>query len=420
MARTTFITTGIILSFLWSGCSKEKEAVVEPVRPVQLAEVKRDSIQRIITADGILRALDQSAITPKISAPVSKFFVNRGDYVNKGQLLAVLENRDLAASVVDAKGAYDQVSAAYRNVASASVPDEITKAQADVQAAKQTMDAAQKLMQNREQLFRDGALARKQVDEAALAYAQAKGQYETNLKHLESVQGVSRLEEVRSAQGQVDSAKGKFEAAQAQLAYSEIRSPIDGVVADRAVFPGEMAAAGSPLLTVMDVSSVIARVNIPQAHAVYVQVGQPAKITSTDGSVEVNGKVTVVSPAVDPQATTLEVWVQAANPGEKLRPGGTVHVAINADTIRNAIVVPPAALLPSSAGGTAVIVVGTDMVAHEHKVQVGLRTADKVQIRDGVEEGAKVVIAGGLGLEDGAKVKLQEAADKKDEDQEKK
>ena len=423
MGKTTFIAAGVAMTLFLAGCGKEKEKEAEPVRPVQLIEVQRGSIPRIITADGILRALDQSAITPKLSAPVSKFFVNRGDHVKKGQLLAVLENRDLAASVEDAKGAYEQASAVLRNTSAASVPDELTKAQADVQAAKQTMEAAQKLLQSREQLFRDGALARRLVDEAAVAYAQAKSQYDTSLRHLESVQSVSRHEEVKGAQGQANSAKGKYEAAQAQLSYSEIRSPIDGVIADRAIFPGEMASAGTPLLTVMDVSSVIARVSVPQAQAAYVKVGQPARIASSDGLVQVAGKVTVVSPAVDPQATTVEVWAQAANTGEKLRPGGTVHVTITADTIRNAIVVPPAALLQSSEGGTAVIVVGADMIAHEHKVQVGVRTADKAQILEGVEPGAKIVVAGGLGLEDGARVRLQEAADnneKKDDDKEKK
>ena len=423
MGKITFIAAGVAMTLFLAGCGKEKEKEAEPVRPVQLIEVQRGSIPRIITADGILRALDQSAITPKLSAPVSKFFVNRGDHVKKGQLLAVLENRDLAASVEDAKGAYEQASAALRNTSAASVPDELTKAQADVQAAKQTMEAAQKLLQSREQLFRDGALARRLVDEAAVAYAQAKSQYDTSLRHLESVQSVSRHEEVKGAQGQANSAKGKYEAAQAQLSYSEIRSPIDGVIADRAIFPGEMASAGTPLLTVMDVSSVIARVSVPQAQAAYVKVGQPARIASSDGLVQVAGKVTVVSPAVDPQATTVEVWAQAANTGEKLRPGGTVHVTITADTIRNAIVVPPAALLQSSEGGTAVIVVGADMIAHEHKVQVGVRTADKAQILEGVEPGAKIVVAGGLGLEDGARVRLQEAADnneKKDDDKEKK
>jgi len=415
--RTTALAP-IALLLVLCGCAKEKEKETEPVAPVQLIEVRKEPIDRVIVAEGILRALDQSAVMPKISAPVSKFFVNRGDHVTRGQLLATLENRDLAASVTDARGSYEQASANYRNVSAATVPEAIVKAQADVEAAKQQTDSAKKLLDSREQLFKEGALARKLVDEASVAYAQAKSQYDTARKHLESVQSVGRHEEVKGAAGQLESAKGKFEAAQAQLSYSEVRSPISGVVADRSVFAGEIAAAGTPLITVVDVSSVIARINIPQAQAAFVRVGQPADVTASDGQLETKGKVTVVSPALDPQSTTVEVWVQAPNPGERFRPGGTVHVTIAAETIKDAIVVPLEALLPSDEGGSALMVVGPDSVAHQHKVTTGVRSDGKVQILSGSEAGQKVVVSGGVGLQDGAKVKVEKpgkAGEKKDE-----
>jgi HlyD family secretion protein len=409
MRKAAFLTSLLGLLLALGGCSKPEEKETAAVVPVQVVQAVREPIQRVITADGLLRALDQSAITPKISAPVSEFRVNRGDHVQKGQVLATLESRDLAAAVADAKGAYDQADAGYRNVSSASVPDEIAKSQAEAQSAKQAMDAAQRVLESRQKLFADGALARRQVDEANVAYIQAKGQYDTAQKHMESVEGVSRLEDVRAAGGQLASAKAKYEAAQAQLSYAEIRSPIAGVVADRPAFPGEMAGAGTPLLTVMDISSVIARVNIPQAEAAHVKVGQPAKIVSADSSAEADGRVTVVSPALDPQSTTVEIWVQAANPGEKLRPGGAVRVSIMTDTVKDAVVVPRESLLPSAEGGTAVMLVGADSVAHEKKVEVGIRNAGKVQILEGVAPGDKVVTVGGVGMQDGAKVSIEEA-----------
>ncbi len=406
MTRTRILGAAAA-AVLLAGCSKPKEKEEEPVPLVQLAPVQRESIKRVITGEGVLRAIDQSAIMPKITAPVAKFYVNRGDHVRKGQLLATLENRDLAASVVDAKGAFDQAEANYRNLSSAQVPDEMVKAQADVNAAQQAALSAKKVLDSREQLFKEGALAHRLVDEAAASYAQAKSTYETAQKHLESLQSVGRHEEVRGAAGNLESAKGKYQAAQAQLAYSEVRSPISGVIADRAVFPGEMANAGSALLTVMDISAVIARINLPQAQAAYVRVGQPATVAATDSSVEVQGKVTVVSPAVDPQSTTVEIWVQAPNPGERLRPGGTVHVTIQAGTVPDATVVPVAALLPSQEGGTAVMVVGQDMVAHQHKAEVGVRNSDVAQLLSGAQPGEQVIVSGGVGLDDGAKVRVQ-------------
>ncbi|MDQ1471722.1 MAG: HlyD family secretion protein, partial [Bryobacterales bacterium] len=117
----------------------------------------------------------------------------------------------------------------------------------------------------------------------------------------------------------------------------------------------------------------------------------------------------VVSPAVDPSTTTVEVWVQAPNPGERLKPGGTVHVTIKAETLKDVVIVPSAALLNFEEGGQKVMVVGGDGLAHERRITVGVRQGDNVEIATGVQEGEKVVVSGGLGLEDKAKVKIVEA-----------
>src|SRR5258708_16669910 len=161
-----------------TGCSsKPKEAETEAVVPVQVAEVKRDSIRRIVSAQAILFPVDQANVMPKISAPVKTFHVKRGDHVPKGQLLPVLGNRALAAAVGDNKGAYQQAKSALRTTSAATVPEESNKAQQDVQAAKQAMDAAQKVYESRKQLFDQGALARRLVEEASITYVTARGTY---------------------------------------------------------------------------------------------------------------------------------------------------------------------------------------------------------------------------------------------------
>jgi multidrug efflux pump subunit AcrA (membrane-fusion protein) len=399
-----------------SGCSKEAPKEAEPIVPVQVTPVRQDSIRRIVTADGVLFARDWSNVMPKISAPVRKFYVNRGDHVTQGQLVAELESSDLRAAAAESKGQVDQAEANYRSTAGATVPEEVSKAQADVQAAKQAADAAQKLLENREKLLREGALARKLVDDAQVAYAQAKSQYETAQSHLKALQSVGKQEQIVGAAAQVEAAKGHQQSAQAQVGYAQIHSPIAGVISDRPVYPGEMANAGAPLFTVMDISSVSAHANIPQTEAAYLKVGNAATLTQIGTDVEIAGKVTMVSPAVDPNSTTVQVWVAAANPGERLKPGASVRVSIVAATIPNAVVVPSAAILPSSEGGTSVIVAGSDSVAHEKKVQVGIREPDKVQILSGVSAGEPVVIVGGVGLQDGTKVRVEKPGEKKAED----
>ena len=392
-------------------CSKPKEAEVEPVVPVQVAEAKHDSIDRIVSASAILYPVDQANVMPKISAPVKAFHVKRGDHVGKDQLLAVLENKDLQAAVGDSKGAYQQAQSALRTTTSGTVPEDTNKAQQDTRAAKQAMEAAQKVFESRKQLFDQGALARRLVEEANVAYVQTRSQHEIALKHLQTVESVSRVEQVKGAEAQVESAKAKYQGAEAQLSYSEIRSPIAGIIADRPLYAGEIASAGTPLVTIVNISRVIARANIPVGQAASVKLGNPATISQTDAQAQATGKVTVISPAVDLNSTTVEVWVEADNPGERLKPGATVRVDIQAETIKDAIVIPVAALLPSAEGGVQVLVVGPDSKAHEKKVEVGIREPDKVQIVKGVAAGEKVITVGGMGLEDGAKVSLKAAGE---------
>jgi multidrug efflux pump subunit AcrA (membrane-fusion protein) len=396
--RSTLKRAPLVLLVLLAGCSHKEEKETEAVVPVQAAAAQRAPIRRIVRAEAVLFPKNQAAITPKISAPVRQFAVNRGDPVRAGQVVALLENRDLAAAVAETKAQYEQAQAAYHATTAASLPEEVSKSELDAQAARQAFEAAQKLYQSREQLFKDGALARRLVDEAQVAFVQAKTQYETAQQHLAALKNVSRDAQTRGAAAQVEAAKSHYEAAVAQLGYSEIRSPIDGVVVDRPLYAGEMANAGTPLLTVMDTSRVVARANLPEREAAFVKLGDAATLAPGGA-----GKVTVVSPAVDPASTTVQVWVEAPNPGGRLKPGASVEVAITAATLNDAVVIPASALLPSN----TVMVVGADSVAHIRNIETGVRDAELVQAAKGLEPGERVVTVGALGLTDGAKVRVE-------------
>ncbi len=395
------------LLLLTAACSKEETPGPEPLAPVQTVVAQRSAIQRMIQARGILYPVNQAGVTPKISAPVKAFYVNRGDRVHRDQLLAVLENTDLAAAVAEAKGGYEQAESSYRSTTSISLPEDATKAQADVQSTREALDAAQKLYESRKELFQQGALPRRLVDEANVAYVQARNQHDIAVKHLESLEKTGKEEQVKAATAQLDAARGRYQAAQAQLGYSEIHSPIDGVITDRPTYAGEMATAGAPLLTVMDISRVIARANVPSDQLTFLRVGNQARISPPDSPDQTSGRVTVVSPALDPNSMTAEVWVEAANPGNSFKPGMAVHVVINAGEVPDAVVIPATALLPAEGGASAVLVVDAHSVSHKKAVRTGIREADKVQVLSGVQAGEQVVVVGGVGLEDGAKVSVQ-------------
>ena len=387
-----------------AGCSREQPEQ-QPLVTVQAATVKTQSLQQVITAEAVLFPKNEAAITSKVVAPVSRFFVNRGSRVRKGELLAILESRDISASVTENRGALEQAQAQYETTVRASVPEDLKKAELDAKAAKEALDAQQKVYDSRKKLFQEGALPGKELDAAAVALAQARAQSDVAQQHLASLKAVGQKNALKSAAGQLASAEGKYKGAQAQLGYTEIRSPIDGVVTDRPVWPGEIPASGTPLLTIMDTSSVVARAHIAQDRAALLKPGDAATIIAADVP-PVSGKVTVVSPALDQGSTTVQVWVEADNKSGSLRPGSTVQVNITARTIANAITIPEQAILKSPEGAMTVMVIDHQGKARQREVATGIQSGDLVQITKGLQAGEIVVTTGAYGLPDGTQVKV--------------
>src|SRR5260370_17418517 len=115
-----------------------------------------------------------------------------------------------------------------------------------------------------------------------------------------------------------------------------------------------MAAAGTPLITVMDISSVIAKAHIPQADAALLKMGDPGTLTVPGIDEPIKGKITVVSPALDPGSTTVEVWLEAKNPKNQLKPGTSVQLSVTARARNEAPALPPPPPLHPPAGDPTV------------------------------------------------------------------
>jgi multidrug efflux pump subunit AcrA (membrane-fusion protein) len=369
------------VSVALSGCASKQESTPPPTVTVQVATAEVKPIQDVVTADAVLYPREQAAIVPRINAPVKKFYVQRGSKVHASQLLAELEDRDLVGAVTENQGGYQQAQANYDTASQ--------KARQDLVLAKQQLDAQQKIYENRQSLFKQGAVSQKDVTDAHIALTQARDQYQVAQKQFD----------LQAAEGQLQAAKGKSSSAAAQLSYARIVSPINGVVTDRPIYPGETAPSGAPILTVMDLSQVIARAHIAQQEAAELKAGDPAKISVPGQSEDFSGKVTLVSPALDPNSTTVEVWVQAANPEGKLKPGSSVRVAIVSETVPNAIVVPVAAILTGADSATSVFTLDAANKPLRQTVKVGIRTDTDAQITDGLKGGERVVTVGAFELD---------------------
>ena len=389
-----------------TGCAHEAKDA-DPVVSVQVTPAHRETISQIVSTEAVVFPLQQAVITPKITSTIKEFLVQRGSHVKKDQLLAVLENADLSAAAEQSKGDFEQAEAGYVTTTNASLPQQIQKAELDAASFKAAFDAQQKVYDSRKQLYQQGALPRKDLDTAEVALSQARAQYEEAQRQLEDLRRVGKEQTLKSATGQLASAKGKYLGAQAQLSYSQIRSPIDGVVTDRPLYPGELATANQPLLTVMNTSTLIAKAHIAQSQAALLKTGDPASIVIPGAEKEVAARVSLISPALDPGSTTLEVWIETNKPPAELRPGMTVRANITAKTAKEAIVIPSTALFHNPDGTAYVLLAGADGIAHVKPVETGVTGTTQVAITSGLNLNDPVITSGGYALPDGTHIKVE-------------
>ena len=203
LARSALLLAGAIY---FHGCSSsEKEPT--PLVTVQVTPAKRGPIELEVSSDAVVYPLQQAVIMPKITSTIAKFYVQRGTRVKQGQLLALLENKDLAGAAEQSKGEFEQAEASYATTVGASLPQQIQKAELDAKAAKLAFDAQQKVYDARKQLYEQGALPRRDFDMADVALAQARSANEQAQKQLADLQRLGKEQTLKSATGQRSAAE---------------------------------------------------------------------------------------------------------------------------------------------------------------------------------------------------------------------
>jgi HlyD family secretion protein len=408
----SLISTGSLaaLLLLSAGCGPA-EKVEDPVVSVQTTPAERTTISEAVSAEAVVYPVEQAIISPKITAPITEFKVQRGSRVKKGDVLAVLENRDLAGQAEASKGNFEQADAGYVTSVDSTIPQQVQKAELDAAAAKAAFDAQQRVYDSRKELLKQGAIPQREMDAAEVALAQARSVNEVAQKQLADLQRLGKAQALKSAHGSRLTAEGQMHAAEAQFSYSQIRSPIDGVVTDRPLYAGDLATANQPILTVMNLSRLIAKSHVPQSEAAKLKLGNSAELKVSGLDEPVKGRITLVSPALDPGSTTIEVWVEASKPNPEVKPGMTVEVSMTGKTVKDAIVVPAGAIFKNAEGGTDyVVLAGSDQKAHWKTVQVGVRNGEDAQIISGINAGDPIVSTGGYALPDNTKIKIEAAA----------
>ena len=375
-----------------------KKGMMDQVPLVDVAPVTQGLIEEKIIRTGDIAPNAQVTIFSKVQGWVGKINVREGDLVKTGQVLVTLDSREAEAAVAQAQASLEAGRARLKQVQATS--EETVQSQ--IQQTKANMELAQADLKRAQELQEKNFIARQQLDEARMKYNVAKANYDLALN---SIRQKTWENDIALAEAQVNQAKATLELNKAQLANLIILSPMNGGITKRYVDPGTMVKDTTPILTLMDFTEMKMVVNVIEREFIYLQKGQPVKITVTAFPDRVfTGRIEVITPALELQSRTAEIQISIPNPGFVLKPGmfGRAEVILRSN--------PQAVLVPIQSLFTEVdkdfVFVLKENKTFRRAVRKGVVRDTVVEILQGVSPGEQVVTAGQLSLKDGTQVRL--------------
>jgi len=352
--------------------AKPQQSADSPPAFVRVQTVTADrTVRDSVVQNMSIEAVNRVRMTPRVSGRLERLHVKQGDRVKKGQLVATLEHEQQNALI----------GATEASLASAKADTE--RARAEMMNAKTNLDRYRRLVE-------EGFSTQQQFDTIETAYSSARAAHAAAAA--KERQALAELERVR----------------QARMDYIML-APMDGtVLSDYALAPGAMISPSSPIADVADLRKLKATLRVPELKIFAIKPGMPV-ILLFDAlpTEEFEGAVTRIDPYVDPATRTsaVEIELDNASTGNRLRPGMFGQAYIVEREFRNAVLLPQSALLGEE--GSRYVFIAENGTAKERSVTTGLRQGNDVQITGGLAPGEEVVIFGGANLKDGEKVTTQ-------------
>jgi multidrug efflux pump subunit AcrA (membrane-fusion protein) len=396
----------LLLSTAAAGCRHGDEEEAAPVVAVKIAQAEVADVPLTIEAPGMIYGKAQANISSRITAPIRRLMARKGDTVKSGEVLAILESRDLEAQQDDARAALTDAEASLEKAKNGSLLTDLQRARSELAAKEAALALAQKIYDRRSDLYRQGAISGRELQTSEADRTQAKANYDVARLNLDVLEHHTSSNDLTIAESKVVQAKAHRALADAEHSFAELKSPMKGAITEQFMYPGDMAKPDLPLFTVVDLSVAVARVQVPESRAAQIVRGQSCGFAAPDASLPVlTGKITVVNQAVDPARRTVEVWCEIPNAKGLLKTGMFGKASILVGTANRAVVVPQSAVefQEGTTHGKAYVVDGQH-VAHLHEVEASAIDGHKVRVMRGIAPGEGVIVQGGYGLPDGTKV----------------
>jgi len=359
---------------------------------------QEETVQRRVEAVGSLFPLDESTISSQVEGPVQHLFVDVGDVVKEGQVLVSIDTTELQYAVETQRAAVRQVRAQLGVGPDDPPPSDpskvafVQRAAADLFDAKQKFDRAQALIQSK-------LISPEDRDAAAARYDNARAAHEL------AIQQVDQLS------AQLQSSEAMRRLAEKKVADASIRAPFNGAVKERKVNLGEYLKVQSPVMVLVRMDQLRARLQVPEKWAGALQTGATVDVRVDAYPNEVfQGKLVRINPSVNPDSRSFEIEAMIPNPSGKLKPGFFVQGSLPSDREEKIVTIPDAAITYQF-GTYKVFVVNGERLS-ERTIKPGAQNQTpqgvRVEILEGLRAGERIALAAsGTTLSDGAPVHEQ-------------
>ena len=362
------------------------------IDPSKLAKVEKGDLAKSVVATGKIEPITKVEIKSKASGIVKKLYVDYGDKVKKGQVLAELDKEEIQARVDQARAQLEASTASLNGTRADLVRAKVDAESPDVPLLKRAYDRAQGMA-------RDGVVSASALDDAQKNYEMSLNKQNVAKAQLQVLQA-----KIGQAQGQMSQDRANLKQLEEQLGYTTIESPIDGIVLSRDVEIGDavssilvLGSTATLVMTLGDTSEVYVKGKVDESDIGKVYLGQPARIkVESFKDKTFTGKVTKISPmgVEKDNVTTFEVRVSINNPEGVLKAMMTANAEIILEEHKGVLQIPEGSIIYDKDKKASVEV--PDSKAKEGKrkvaVNIGISNGAKTELLQGLKEGDQVVL----------------------------
>lgn len=314
----------LLVTSTLTGCSNNKN---DNTNTDEIVDVQNKSIAHFMS--GKVQADESTIITSKINARVSDISVDVGSTVNKGDYIITLDSKELAAQAGQAQAGVDVAQANLNKIKSGSRPEQIEQAKAALESAKANYENTKATNERNKDVFDAGGISKSQLDQSETALTAAESTYKSAQAAFDMLNNGETSESIAIAEAQLKSSQAALNTAQVQLQNGAIVSPISGTVTEKNIKYGELATVGAPLLTIVNLDSIVINAYVPSTYINKITLNQEVIIKVSEiPDKEFIGEVSMINSATDSKSKNVLVKVKFKDKDPLLKPGMFAEIGI--------------------------------------------------------------------------------------------